>query len=133
MSGKITKAFIQDGSYYSEAQSEGFDESGPNDSQGHITEVATRALIFIEANNQNIGLMCFMAIGMAEVSTCEITVEERQHVSKGDQLGMFHFGGLTHCLIFQPHVKIEFDFCGQKPGLDATNIKVNSMIVAVTE
>lgn len=133
VSGKITKAFIQDGSYYSEAQSEGFDESGPNDSQGYITEVATRALIFIEADNQNIGLMCFMAIGMAEVSTCEITVKERQHVSKGDQLGMFHFGGSTHCLIFQPHVKIEFDFCGQKPGLDATNIKVNSMIAAVTE
>ena len=133
VSGKIVKCFVQDGSYYSEAQSEGFDESGPNSSQGYITEVATRGLIFIEADNPNIGMMCFIAIGMAEVSTCEITVCKGDHVSKGDQLGMFHFGGSTHCLIFQPHVKIEFDFCGQTPGLHATNIKVNSMIAAVME
>ena len=80
VSGKIVKAFVQDGSYYSEAQSEGFDESGPNNSQGYITEVATRGLIFIEADNPKIGLMCFMAVGMAEVSTCEITVQNEQSI-----------------------------------------------------
>lgn len=30
---------------------------------------------------------------------CEITVYDGQHVNKGDQIGMFHFGGSTHCLI----------------------------------
>ena len=47
----------RDGTYYSETLSEGFDPSGPNESQGYITEVATRALIFIEADNPKIGLM----------------------------------------------------------------------------
>ena len=133
VTGKIVKAHVQDGTYYSETLAEGFDRSGPNESQGYITEVATRAMIFIEAKNPHIGLMCFLAVGMAEVSTCEITVKKDQLVTKGDQLGMFHFGGSTHCLIFQPHVKVEFDFCGQTPGLNATNIKVNSMIAAVME
>ncbi|MBZ5525003.1 MAG: phosphatidylserine decarboxylase family protein [Acidobacteriia bacterium] len=131
VSGRVIKAYVRDGSYYSEALSEGFDPAGPNDSQGYITEVATRAMIFIEADNPDIGLMCIMTVGMAEVSTCQITVYEGQHVKKGDQIGMFHFGGSTHCLIFGPHVKLDFDLHGQKPSLDSSNIPVNSRIATV--
>ncbi len=131
VSGKIVKAYVKDGTYYSETLSEGYDPSGPNESQGYITEVATRAMIFIEADNPAIGLMCFMAVGMAEVSTCDITVKVGQHVNKGDQLGMFHFGGSTHCLIFRPQVKLDFDLHGQKPGLNSNNIQVNSRIATV--
>jgi len=131
VSGTIKKAYVIDGTYYSETLAEGYDPSGPNKSQGYITEVATRALIFIEADNSAIGLMCFMPVGMAEVSTCDITVYEGQHVEKGQEIGMFHFGGSTHCLIFQPHVKLDFDFHGQKPGLNSSNIKINSRIATV--
>ena len=75
--------------------------------------------------------MCFMAIGMAEVSTCEITVYEGQHIKKGEQTGMFHFGGSTHCLIFRPGVNLDFDFHGQKPGLNSSNIPINAKIATV--
>ncbi len=133
VSGKVVKAYVQEGTYYSEALSEGFDPAGPNDSQGYITQVAARALIFIEADNPDIGLMCFMPVGMAEVSTCQITVYEGQHVKKGDQIGMFHFGGSTHCLIFRPGVNLEFDLHGQKPGLNSSNIQVNARIATVNK
>ena len=131
VSGTIRKAYVKDGSYFAEAATHGFDPAGPNDSQGYITEVATRALVFIEADNPDIGLMCVLAVGMAEVSTCQITAYEGQRVQKGDQIGMFHFGGSTHCLIFRPGVKLEFDHHGQKPGLHATNIQVNARIATV--
>lgn len=131
VSGTVVKAYVQEGTYYSEALSEGFDPAGPNDSQGYITEVATRALIFIEADNPDIGLMCIMPVGMAEVSSCQITVYEGQHVKKGDQIGMFHFGGSTHCLIFGPKVKLDFDLHGQTPGLNSSNIPINSKIATV--
>ena len=88
-------------------------------------------MIFIEADNPDIGLMCVMLVGMAEVSTCQITVYEGQQVKKGEQLGMFHFGGSTHCLIFGPQVKLEFDFHGQKPGINAKNIPINAKIATV--
>jgi phosphatidylserine decarboxylase len=113
--------------------SEGFDPSGPNESQAYITEVATRALIFIEADNPDIGLMCAMFVGMAEVSTCDISVYEGQHVGKGDQLGMFHFGGSTHYLIFRPQVQLDFDMHGQTPGLDSENIPVRAKIATVVK
>ncbi len=131
VSGTIVKAYVIDGTYYSETPAEGYDPSGPNESQGYITEVATRCLIFIEADNPDIGLMVFMAVGMAEVSTCQITVYEGQYVKKGDQLGMFHFGGSTHCLIFRPETKLKFHLHGQKPGLDSSNIDLNARIATV--
>jgi len=131
VSGKIVKTRLIDGSYYAEALSVGFDPAGPNESQGYITHTASRALIFIEADNPNIGLMAVLFVGMAEVSSNEITVSVGQHVNKGDQLGMFHFGGSTHCLIFRPQVNLEFDLHGQTPGLDSTNIPVRSRIATV--
>ncbi|MDD4736365.1 MAG: phosphatidylserine decarboxylase family protein [Kiritimatiellae bacterium] len=133
VSGTIVKTTLLDGSYYAEAISEGYDPAGPNDSQAYITEVAARALIFIESDNPAIGLMCVMFVGMAEVSSNEITVYEGQHVSKGDQLGMFHFGGSTHCLIFRPQVNLEFDMHGQTPGLESSNIPVRSRIATVVQ
>ena len=83
------------------------------------------------ADNPDIGLMCFVAIGMSEVSSNEITVKEGDKVKQGDQLGMFHYGGSTYCLIFRPEVKIEFDTRGQTPGLDTDNIPVRAKIATV--
>jgi phosphatidylserine decarboxylase len=133
VNGTVIKAYVEDGTYFAEASSEGFDSAGPNDSQAYITEVATRALIFIEADNPAIGLMCVLAVGMAEVSTCQITAYEGQHVQKGGQIGMFHFGGSTHCLIFRPGVNLEFDHHGQQPGLHSKNIPVNGRIAVVVK
>jgi phosphatidylserine decarboxylase len=115
VSGKVVKAFVRDGTYYSEPLFEGLgdpekkhdiDYKGEATGQGYITAVATRGIIFIEANNPAIGLMAFIGVGMSEVSTCDITVKEGQHIKKGDQMGMFHFGGSTHCLLFRNGVKV---------------------------
>ncbi|KAL7267588.1 hypothetical protein RUND412_009822 [Rhizina undulata] len=130
VTGTIVKTYVVPGTYYSEARMAMFDNSAPNESQAYITEVATRALIFIEADNPDIGLMCFMAVGMAEVSTCDIRVEVGQRVRKGEQLGMFHFGGSTHCLLFRKGVKVVFTL-SEKPGLDAKPVPVNSVIAFV--
>jgi phosphatidylserine decarboxylase len=131
VSGRIVKTRLIDGSYYASALSEGFDPASPNESQAYLTQVASRALIFIEADNPDIGLICVVFVGMAEVSSNEITVYEGQYVNKGDQLGMFHFGGSTHVLVFRPGVKLEFDLRGQTPGPDSVNIPVRSKIATV--
>jgi phosphatidylserine decarboxylase len=71
--------------------------------------VATCAILFIEVDNPDIGLMCVMPVGMAEVSTCDATVCVGQKVKKGEQIGMFHFGGSTHCLFFRLGVNLVWD------------------------
>jgi phosphatidylserine decarboxylase len=131
VSGTVVKAYVQDGTYYAEAASHGFDPAGPNDSQSYITALATRAIIFIEANDPRIGLLCVLAVGMAEVSGCEITAYEGQRLHKGEQIGMFHFGGSTYCLIVRADVNLEFDHHGQKPGLQAKTIPVNARLATL--
>ncbi|CAG8121052.1 unnamed protein product [Penicillium olsonii] len=138
VSGKIVKAYVVDGTYYSEplfegvgnpeAQTKEIDMAGQVTSQGYITSTATRALIFIEADEPAIGLMAFVGVGMAEVSTCEITVKEGQRVQKGDQIGMFHFGGSTHCLVFRKGV----DISGfPEPGME-DNVPVGGALAVVS-
>ncbi len=104
VTGTIVKACIKDGTYYSETEAEGEDPAGPTDSQGYITHVATRAIIFIDCDDPVIGLMCMMFVGMGEVSSCVIHPEVKpgNRVKKGDELGFFQYGGSTHCLVFRP-------------------------------
>ena len=136
--GVIKRAYVVNGSYYLSNLFMGFrnpdgpDASAADESQPFLTAVATRAVIFIEADNPDIGLMCVIAVGMAEVSSCEITVKAGDPVEKGQQIGMFHFGGSTHCLVFRPGVELDFQLYGLEPGPDnSTNIRVNTAIATL--
>lgn len=137
VSGTIKKLELVPGTYYAEAASEGFDPAGPNDSQGYITHVAARALIFIEADNPAIGLMCIIPVGMAEVSSCVLQgangkpLKKGQRVKKGEQIGFFQFGGSTHCLVFGPGVISEFALQAIPQGENGSEsgiVKVNSFL-----
>lgn len=120
VSGRIVKAYVVPGTYYSEPLFEGLgdpnskaranheiDPAGEVTAQEYLTAMATRAVFFIESDNPKIGLMAFLGVGMCEVSTCDITVKEGQHVKKGEEIGMFHFGGSTHCLLFRKGVNVD--------------------------
>jgi len=110
VAGKIVRAFVQEGTYYSEADSEGKDAIEPTNSQSYLAHVAARAIIIIEADDPVIGLVAFVPVGMAEVSSCKIAsqVKPGYHVEKGEELGHFQFGGSTHCLVFRPGAIAEF-------------------------
>jgi len=125
VSGRIVSTAIIPGTYYSEPLLEGFspdsgtpqpDPTADDASQGYISAVATRGVMFIEADNPDIGLMCMIQIGMGDVSSVDITMPVGKPFKKGEQIGMFHFGGSTHCLIFGPWVKLQFKFPDSLPG-----------------
>lgn len=131
INGVVRETHLIDGTYYAEAASEGFDPAGPNNSQGYIAHTAARALIFIESDDPAIGTVCVMPVGMAEVSSNIVTVEQGQRVCKGDQIGYFQFGGSTHCLVFKKGVIAEFAMqaipqgaFGMKSGVIPVNSKI---------
>ena len=132
VSGTIVRAFVQPGTYYSEADSEGADAVEPIDSQGYLAHVATRAIFLIQADNPVIGLVGFVAVGMSEVSSCLIgpDMNAGQRVTKGDELGYFQFGGSTHCLIFRPGAIADFDVSAipQKNASEARLVKVRTKL-----
>jgi phosphatidylserine decarboxylase len=108
--GTIVRAFVQPGTYYSEADSEGKAATEPMNSQAYLAHVAARAIFVIEADDPVIGLMAFVAVGMSEVSSCRIdpNLTSGNHVKKGEELGYFQYGGSTHCLVFRHDVIAEF-------------------------
>ncbi|KAL8812399.1 MAG: hypothetical protein Q9200_001049 [Gallowayella weberi] len=131
VSGVIQKAYRQAGTYYAACPAVGFDGTGLNKSQAYLSHVATRAMIFIEADNSDIGLMCLMPIGMAECSSCELKVSVGQRVEKGEEVGAFHYGGSTYCMIFRPESKVHFRREATKVGADAPNLKLNTALAVV--
>ena len=58
VTGTIKSTEIVNGTYYSEAPTVGLDIGSPDLSQGYIAHVATRAIIFIEADDSDIGMVC---------------------------------------------------------------------------
>jgi len=105
VTGTIVKnPVVIPGTYYSEAESEGLDVAGPDLSQGYLTSVAARSLVFIQADDPTIGLLAITHVGMAEVSSCVFTDQIRKgyRVTKGEEIGRFEFGGSTHAMIFRP-------------------------------
>ncbi|KAA8649378.1 phosphatidylserine decarboxylase family protein [Aspergillus tanneri] len=111
VSGRIVKAYVIPGTYYSIPLSRGvgnvFNHSqeiniaGQMDAYAYTTAMATRGLIFIESDNPDIGIVAFIGVGLADVSSCEITVKAGDRVKKGDEIGMFHYGGSTSVLMLR--------------------------------
>lgn len=104
VAGTVMRAFVQPGTYFSEADSEGTDATEPKNSEGYLPHVSARAILIIQADNPTIGLVAVIAVGMIEVSSCIIDpqVTPGHHLNKGDELGYFQFGGSTECLVFRP-------------------------------
>ena len=126
VNGVVRDFYNVSGTYYAESPQAGFDPSAPDLSQAFITAMAARAVIILEADNPAIGTMCFVGVGMSEVSSCEVTVTKGQRVAKGDEIGMFHFGGSTHCLIFRPETQLTF-----VPREQHDNVLLNEVIANV--
>ena len=62
----------------------------------------TRSMVVIDtAGFADAGLVIAMPMGMAMVSSCNITLTLGQVVEKGDELGYFLFGGSDYVMIFQ--------------------------------
>lgn len=126
--GRIVKAYTVPGTYYSETLADAQDPEGPHLSQGYITALAARAVVFLEADDPALGLLAMLFVGMGEVSSCEIAAWPGQRVEKGQEIGMFHYGGSTWCLLAGPDTRLAFDLHGQKPGPESEPIPVNARL-----
>jgi phosphatidylserine decarboxylase len=116
VTGTIKKIHNVEGTYFSEAPSEGFDPAGPCNSQGYIAHTAARVLVFVEAD-EPIGLICLIAVGMGEVSSCIATVEERSKVKKGRPARLFPIWRLNPLPPFPE--RGHFSICGARESARA--------------
>ena len=104
--GRVVKTYRIPGTYYAARLDDDSNIDVISRSQAFVTAMSTRALIFIESDNPDIGLMCFVAVGLGEVSTTKVEVKEGDRIKKGDEIGSFHFGGSTYLLLFRPQTRL---------------------------
>ncbi|MFZ7089323.1 phosphatidylserine decarboxylase family protein [Curtobacterium sp. RRHDQ10] len=127
--GTVRRAFVQSGTYFSEADSEGSAARQPPESQGYLAHVAARAIVVIDADNPALGTVGFVAVGMIDVSSCVIRDGlEGMHVDKGEELGEFRFGGSTHCLVFEPGAVDAFDVDAIPAGSSSSLVRLGRRI-----
>ncbi|OAP57741.1 hypothetical protein AYL99_08479 [Fonsecaea erecta] len=129
VSGQIVdEPVLVAGTYYSEPPVTGFspdddpavpDPGADKASQGYTSAVATRAVVFMKPTTRRSASWPLFSWA-CEVSSAEITMPPKKHFEKGEQLGMFHFGGSTHCLCFRPGVDPQFNFPDNIPGPNNT-------------
>lgn len=140
VSGRVVGIESVPGTYYSDNWYEGLagaqdprkaDPVAACNSQPYLSAVATRTIIYIESKNPKIGLMAIVLIGMAEASSCEVTVKEGEDITKGQELGMFHFGGSSYCMVFRPGVGIHFVHPGPWDMDNEQNFAVRSALAVV--
>ncbi|TQV96998.1 hypothetical protein V2A60_000347 [Cordyceps javanica] len=131
VSGRVVHAAVLPGTYFSERSTNGLGSEPvlpPLYNLVYLSHVATRAVVFIEADGP-VGLMCFLAIGVADVSSCEVLPKFMagwpQPITKGEELGSFHYGGSSQCLLFRRGLKLAFAE-GALPGNRNRNLAVRS-------
>ena len=69
------------------ASDEGPGVKAPDISQRYIRQVATGLVVLLRAENEAIGDVTVVMVGMAEMSSCEWTVEVGDWVEKGEEIG----------------------------------------------
>ncbi|KAH0835455.1 phosphatidylserine decarboxylase-domain-containing protein [Lanmaoa asiatica] len=111
--GKIIEAKVLPGTYYAVLPDEGAPAADPDMQPGDphgallrcqpwLGHSAARGIIIIEPEEDSLlKWVAVVVIGMVEVSTIDIKINKGDVVDAGDQLGMFHFGGSSHMVIFK--------------------------------
>ncbi|MGD1923759.1 MAG: phophatidylserine decarboxylase associated domain-containing protein [Paracoccaceae bacterium] len=111
INGKLVGLKHIEGYAWAESQVVGPDPmSGPY-SQGWAAGVATRGLVFIESDDEYVGLVCVIPIGLTEVSSLEWAegLSVGCDLKKGDLLGNFSFGGSSFAMVFEPNAVRQYD------------------------
>jgi len=124
--GYIYDLEVIEGTYFAQPY---FDDENLlfNEAQQYMCHICARTIYWIIADNPLIGLMAFIPLGMSDVSSVESVVKKGDRVKKGQEVGMFHFGGSSHLLVFRKGVYIEFD-ADIEPDMHAANIEINTRI-----
>ena len=134
VSGTVVAHYNLPGTYYSDAESEGYDPAGPNLSQGYLSSVAARAVIAIDTGDPVLGVIAVIYIGMAEISSNVFSLPppdpttQTITVKRGDVIGAFHYGGSTHCVITKQGAIKDWHVTGPPFDFNAAPNPVNSLL-----
>lgn len=125
VNGTVEHIEIVQGLTFSQRSSEKEPGAG-TESLGYEAAVNTRGIIYIRSDNESVGLVCVIPIGITEISSIRFneSLKAGDKVKKGEEIGRFSYGGSTLCILFQKDVieKYEFTSTGTSTGDQQKNL-----------
>lgn len=115
VAGVVRSTEIVNGLMFSDDPTAGPDPTAATYSQVYGANVNTRGLVFIDADDPAIGLVCVIPVGITEISSVTIGVRPGDRLKKGDELGYFSYGGSSLCLVFRKGVIARFTIPSTPP------------------
>ena len=115
VAGVVKYTELVEGLMFSDDPSAGCDTTAATYSQVYGANVNTRGLVFIEADDSTLGMVCVIPVGITEISSVTINVKPGDKLKKGDELGYFSYGGSSLCLVFQKDVIESFTIPSTPP------------------
>jgi phosphatidylserine decarboxylase len=120
--GTVRKVELVEALMFSDLEAAGYDIDAGVKSLGYEASVNTRGLVYVESDDPVIGTVCVIPIGITEISSVSFSVKEGARVRKGQELGIFSYGGSTLALVFQPgavnRFTVEAPEYPQAPGVN---------------
>lgn len=109
VSGTLVEAKAIEGKTYLEVHvTEGGDFDAPDPSQGGYEFNQSRGMVVYDTAGSkygDIGKVAVFPVGMAQVSSVQMTATEGSEVLKGDEFGYFLFGGSDIIVLFEEKAK----------------------------
>ncbi|MGH3708934.1 MAG: phosphatidylserine decarboxylase [Pseudonocardiaceae bacterium] len=82
----------------------------PDSSEGGYEFTQSRGVVVVDTTDStfgDIGLVAIVPVGMAQVSSVNLTMTVGSNVLKGDEFGYFFFGGSDIIVLFQKHANVK--------------------------
>jgi phosphatidylserine decarboxylase len=112
VSGKVIECRAVPGLVYLEVNIKDGQFDAPDDAQGGYQFSQARGIIVIDTSESefgDVGLVAIVPIGMAQVSSVNMTATEGGNLLKGQEFGYFLFGGSDIIVLFQAGRVGDFD------------------------
>ena len=107
VAGFVEECYAIHGKVFLDVELNGNQFDAPDSSQGGYEFTQARGVITIDTRNSpygDVGIVAVVPIGMAQVSSVNMTATEQTFCEKGQEFGYFLFGGSDNILLFQEGV-----------------------------
>jgi phosphatidylserine decarboxylase len=112
VSGTVCECYPVQGLVYLGVNITGNQFDAPDSSQGGYEFVQSRGIIIIDTKGSpygDVGLVAVIPVGMAQVSSVNMTATVGSNLLKGDEFGYFLFGGSDIIVLFQEEAKAQIE------------------------
>ncbi len=112
VAGRVEESFVVSGKVYQQVALEDGELTSRDSTESGYEFSQTRGVLTLDtaaSDHGDLGVVAVIPVGMAHVSSVNVSAAEGADLAKGDEFGFFQFGGSDIIVLFQKGVDPEVD------------------------